>query len=205
MSVHRQPMTLEEYQQKAMRTRGEYYTQGDQLMCACLGLAGESGEFMEHVLKHEADKDMYIKELGDVLWYIALTANAYSVNLSDVVRNYSDSIHWSQDDIFLSALEEFVVGQKKESMMVSHCAMGISIQCSSICDSVKKAVYHQHNLMLENLNKSLYEMLTQMIYVCDLLEISFEEVADANIQKLKKRYPDGFSPELSKEREEYKK
>jgi NTP pyrophosphatase (non-canonical NTP hydrolase) len=61
------------------------------LLNAALGLAGETGEFVELVKKaryhgkafHTADA---VKELGDVLFYLAMACEAMDVNLSEVVE-----------------------------------------------------------------------------------------------------------------------
>jgi NTP pyrophosphatase (non-canonical NTP hydrolase) len=78
--------TLNAYQADAMRTAGE----GD-LICAALGLAGESGEFADSVKKykyhgHQLDHAHLLEELGDVLWYVALGARELDVTLEDVAR-----------------------------------------------------------------------------------------------------------------------
>ena len=77
---------LNEYQEDAMRTAG----QGD-LVCAALGLAGESGEFADAVKKyryhgHQLDYAHLIEEVGDVLWYCALAARELGVTLEDVAN-----------------------------------------------------------------------------------------------------------------------
>ena len=59
-----------------------------------LGLAGESGECADIVKKHifqghELNKEKLKDELGDVLWYIAITAKGLGITLQDVVdHNY---------------------------------------------------------------------------------------------------------------------
>lgn len=81
-------MTLDEYQKLAARTsRVEAPTR--RLLNAALGVAGESGEVVEHIKKHffhgrELNKAAFISELGDVLWYLAEAASALGVSLDDV-------------------------------------------------------------------------------------------------------------------------
>lgn len=59
------------------------------LLNDALGLAGEAGEFADHIKKvvfhgHALDQDYSVKELGDQLWYIADAAKALGVKLSAV-------------------------------------------------------------------------------------------------------------------------
>ena len=77
------------YSLEALRTAGPLTTQRDQLICGALGLTGEAGETADHVKKHlfqghELDRDKVVKELGDVLWYLALLARAVDSSLDEV-------------------------------------------------------------------------------------------------------------------------
>ena len=80
-------MTLEEYELLATRTRaGEA-----NVTVAALGLAGEAGEFADHVKKwlaqgHDLDYDKLEGELGDILWYVAMGAAACGVSLEYIAR-----------------------------------------------------------------------------------------------------------------------
>lgn len=83
-------MDLNEYQQLALRTARDL-TPDDRLLNAALGLAGEAGEFADSVKKirfhgHALDQSELIKEVGDLLWYAALAANALGVPLSEVAE-----------------------------------------------------------------------------------------------------------------------
>jgi NTP pyrophosphatase (non-canonical NTP hydrolase) len=83
-------MNLNEYQRLALRTARELSSE-DRLLNAALGLAGEAGEFADSVKKirfhgHTLNHDDLLKELGDLLWYTALAANALGVPLSEVAE-----------------------------------------------------------------------------------------------------------------------
>lgn len=59
-------------------------------MCA-MGIAGEAGEVADLIKKvryqgHDFDKVHFIKELGDVLYYLAVAAYAVDVSLTDVMQ-----------------------------------------------------------------------------------------------------------------------
>ena len=63
-----------------------------QLLLGAIGLSGESGEIAELVKKHvfhghSINKEKFIKELGDVLWYLNyLTVRCADLTLLDVMR-----------------------------------------------------------------------------------------------------------------------
>jgi len=78
--------SLDDYQRKAARTAGDA-----SLECAALGLCGESGEFADMLKKHlfhghPLDKDKAAKEIGDVLWYVALAAGRLGYSLSEIAQ-----------------------------------------------------------------------------------------------------------------------
>jgi len=84
-------MTINEYQQMAMRTLNPELDKKDVLINGVMGLCGESGEAIDIVKKHLAqghtlDREALIKELGDVAWYLAETAYALDVSLEDVLE-----------------------------------------------------------------------------------------------------------------------
>jgi NTP pyrophosphatase (non-canonical NTP hydrolase) len=85
-------VTGNEYQQAAMRTKGVYADLEDQIIYASMGLAGESGEVSEMIKKvvwhgHEMDYDRLLDELGDVLWYVALAADAVGLSVNAVMEH----------------------------------------------------------------------------------------------------------------------
>jgi NTP pyrophosphatase (non-canonical NTP hydrolase) len=83
-------MDLNEYQRLALRTARDLSSE-ERLLNATLGLAGEAGEFADSVKKlrfhgHALDHDGLVKELGDLLWYVALAANALDIALDEVAE-----------------------------------------------------------------------------------------------------------------------
>ncbi|HSX53141.1 MAG TPA: nucleoside triphosphate pyrophosphohydrolase family protein [Patescibacteria group bacterium] len=88
-------MTFDEYQKKALTTA---VINPDPLMDKtiwAMGVAGEAGEVVEKWKKIVAYKDGKVssedlaelkKELGDVVWYIAVLANSLGLTLEEVMR-----------------------------------------------------------------------------------------------------------------------
>lgn len=86
-------MTFDEYQQKAPTTAIHH---NDPLMDKTiwvLGIAGEAGEVVEKWKKlvayrdgkiTEEDRTELAKEVGDVLWYMALFAESMGLSLDDI-------------------------------------------------------------------------------------------------------------------------
>ena len=84
-------MDFKEYQKAALRTAktGPERSRNDRLANWALGLIGEAGEIAEEMKKHlyhehELDHAALVKELGDVLWYLAVLAQEVGVELEEV-------------------------------------------------------------------------------------------------------------------------
>lgn len=85
-------MDLDEYQRGALRTAAPR-DKKNELLHLVLGLVGESGEVAEKFKKwvRDADSDEaridradIAKELGDVLWYLAVLADHLDMSLDEV-------------------------------------------------------------------------------------------------------------------------
>lgn len=89
-------MTFNEYQTEARQT-AQYPNLGENLLYPSLGLSGETGEVVDKIKKlwrnkgitdgsklSVEDKFALVKELGDVLWYVAALANELDVSLERV-------------------------------------------------------------------------------------------------------------------------
>ena len=71
----------------------------------------------------------------------------------------------------------------------------------SSIDIVKKHLAQGHELDREHLIKELGDIAWYLAETATALDVDLEEVLIQNIEKLKKRYPDGFSTEKSINRE----
>lgn len=88
---------IDKYQELAMRTAGGFNEFIEQLNCAVLGMNGEIGEYTDFFKKvlyqgHPFDKEFTVIELGDVMWYVALAADAIGVKMSDILQKNIDKL-----------------------------------------------------------------------------------------------------------------
>ena len=98
-------MTGKEYQVLAMRTRNLELDEADALANGVMGLCGEAGECADMVKKVffqglSFDMDHFAKELGDVLWYIALCCETLGLNMDDVMQKNIDKLSARYPDGF---------------------------------------------------------------------------------------------------------
>jgi NTP pyrophosphatase (non-canonical NTP hydrolase) len=97
--------TLDGYQQSAARTINPALDEGQRLLDAAAGLAEEAGEVLGHVRKHvmqgrPLDREALVKELGDVLWCLAITATSIGVSLSEVASVNEEKLRSRHPDGF---------------------------------------------------------------------------------------------------------
>ena len=84
-------MTLDEYQRSALRTLNASLSADERLLDAAAGLAEEAGEVLGLVRKRifqqrESSVERFTEELGDVLWCLAVTADALGISLDSLAR-----------------------------------------------------------------------------------------------------------------------
>ena len=101
--------TLDAYQRSAARTINPALDDNQRLLDAAAGLAEEAGEVLGHVRKHvmqqrPLDRDALVKELGDVLWCVAITATSIGVSLSEVASVNEEKLRSRHPDGFGSQL-----------------------------------------------------------------------------------------------------
>ena len=85
---------------------------------------------------------------------------------------------------------------------LTNSAMGLAGEAGEVIDLLKKHLFHKHELDRDKLINELGDCYYYLEVLCDLIDVSPEEVKDKNITKLAKRYPQGFSSEASINRKE---
>lgn len=93
----------------------------------------------------------------------------------------------------------FSIDQKRE--MADHAALGLSAEAGEVAGIFQKA-YQGHPIDPEHVKKELGDCLWMIAELSTVMGFTLEEVMEENIEKLKKRYPDGFDAEHSLHRAE---
>lgn len=79
--------------------------------------------------------------------------------------------------------------------------MGLCGESGEAIDIVKKWLAQGHELDREKLKKELGDICWYLAETATALGLSLEDVMEANIEKLRKRYPQGFDAARSVNRE----
>ena len=98
-------MTLDDYQHAALRTINPALDERDRLLDASAGLAEEAAEVLGLVRKRvfqrrDVDRDRLTEELGDVLWCLAVAADALGISLSAVAEANETKLRQRHPDGF---------------------------------------------------------------------------------------------------------
>lgn len=87
-----------------------------------------------------------------------------------------------------------------ESTMLNVAALGLNGEAGEIADHVKKVMFHGHPLDSDTRDKIAKE-IGDILWYCAMgakgIGIPLGDIAEMNVEKLKKRYPEGFSTERS--------
>lgn len=80
--------------------------------------------------------------------------------------------------------------------------MGLNGEAGECIDLLKKHLFQGHELDREKLIEELGDVLWYCAELAAGLGVGLEEVAQRNVDKLRRRYPDGFDPERSVHRDD---
>ena len=100
-------MTPNEYQKACLRTEpiDAGISKTTRIENGLMGLCGEAGEAIDILKKflfqgHSLDKEHLAKELGDVAWYLAVSADALGYGLEDIFQMNIDKLRSRYPDGF---------------------------------------------------------------------------------------------------------
>lgn len=81
---------------------------------------------------------------------------------------------------------------KSEFALANYC-MGLTGEAGETVDMFKKHLFHGHDLNMDDVIKELGDVMWYISALANELGISLDEVAERNVAKLMKRYPNGFN------------
>ena len=80
--------------------------------------------------------------------------------------------------------------------------VGATTEAAEALDIQKKVLYHGHPFEREYLLSELGDAMFYITIAADALDSSIEEIIQMNVEKRRKRYPNGFEPSRSLNRAE---
>jgi len=80
-----------------------------------------------------------------------------------------------------------------DNIRLLHAGIGLATEAGETLDALKKHVFYGQELDKGNLAEEIGDTTWYLAIVLDVLGMTFEEIMEANIKKLKTRYPEGFT------------
>lgn len=152
-------------------------TRRDHLGACGIAFPEEAWELYEEIYT-SAPKEQVIGEIGDLLWYSALLCHLETISFPHLLPQ-------TQTTPLLLPLDLLPL---------------LGVHASALGKIIKRYLYHGHP-ELEHLRYHLGELLTVLSSLLAFYQASFSEAFERNTEKLqKKRYPQGFSTEASRNR-----
>lgn len=87
--------------------------------------------------------------------------------------------------------------------LVTNGILGLNGESGELADLLKKHWFQGHKFNSDKIIEELGDVLWYCAILAEGLHTNLEYVMQMNIDKLKKRYPEGFSSERSINRDEY--
>ena len=175
-------ITLRDYHRLAMRTSP--MDGHDKVDNGMLGLLGETGELVDILKKHKYQStpgtpwpvDRIADELGDVMWYLQEMADGLGTTM-DAMSGTS-----------FAELDAMTRGIRFPN--IEKAILNLSTHAHNIRKAVRRKDRKYRDIQMRR-------MLHAAAYLARMISVPIEEVASRNIEKLMRRYPDGFSAETS--------
>lgn len=108
------------------------------------------------------------------------------------------------DDYQRAALRTAQIDTMSPDDLLQNGVMGLCGEAGEVIDIVKKVMFQGHELSRKDIRDELGDVAWYWSLACYALGFKASEVLEANIEKLKDRYKDGFSKERSINRKECK-
>lgn len=85
---------------------------------------------------------------------------------------------------------------------ISNMLLGLVGEAGETADYTKKVLYHGHRFDPNHLAKELGDQLWYIAAVAHIFGLELDAIAAMNVEKLKQRYPEGFTTQHSVARED---
>jgi len=85
---------------------------------------------------------------------------------------------------------------------VLHAIIGIGGESGELLDALKKALVYNQPLDVDNIKEEAGDLLHYLARLIKCCGWTFEQIMQANVEKLKKRYPGGYSHKAALEKKD---
>ena len=145
------------------------------------------------------EQDRRTKMTGNEYQKLAMRTN--DGQCTQRLRNKADSIELYREYLDYD-LPEVGIGTEMDVDLggIINGLFGLSGEVGELTDMVKKWIFHEKELDEDHAKKELGDVMWYIAMICESFGWSLYEIMQMNIDKLKKRYPDGFDTERANNR-----
>ena len=76
--------------------------------------------------------------------------------------------------------------------VLGHMIIGLVTESAELADAYKKHKYYGRDLDVQNVKEEIGDLMWYLVQLCNEVGYSLDEAKLDNINKLRKRYPEGF-------------
>ena len=105
-------------------------------------------------------------------------------------------------DVYQSLAARTLGRDRTHEQQLANAALGLTGEAGETAEIIKKHLFHDTPLDRDALIKELGDCLWYIGAFATVLDVSLDDIAQRNIDKLRKRYPEGFDPDRSRNRTE---
>lgn len=83
-----------------------------------------------------------------------------------------------------------------------HASIGVAGEAGELCDAIKKYAIYNQDIDIDNIVEELGDLYFYMQQIMNTFSIPHDLLVQANMNKLQRRYKDGYSDRAAKARED---
>ena len=87
---------------------------------------------------------------------------------------------------------------ENKELEIATWGLGIAGEAGDVASCIKKTFAHKNPIGIKGIRENLGDTLWYMSMICNFFNWDFGEILNENAEKLKKRYPQGFTIENAK-------
>lgn len=186
-------MAFKEYQKLSARTQNPALTDRERFCHAALGLNAEIEEL--RAAKLTGDVPAIEDETGDILWMIAEMCDCFSLRMSTLFTGKA----LENADFDRSVLCDPENHPPRPVKL--HFDLTVMTRCAARISGYAQKTLQGHEVLIDDLMQDLQLLFICLRSISAYHKFSLRHIMWKNVEKLKRRYPDGFSAHHSTHRQ----
>lgn len=99
------------------------------------------------------------------------------------------------EEVYRAEVLRTYVGPDDRAGKLTLAALGLAGETGEVVDLIKKHLFQGHEIDAQRLRDELGDVLWYFMLLCEAMGYSLHDLMAANVEKLSRRYPNGFDAE----------